>query len=135
MELRAVAVSAQHLDALVADLAAPSGAEELELGGFHGVALALRLHLGGVPHHVAALMEAGKPVTTDVAALKMFSTERCGEICAAARQLHGAKGLTTGSEVDRCFRDAQFLTIGEGTSEICRIVVSKALYRTEPGAL
>jgi len=86
-------------------------------------------------YHVAALMEAGKPVTTDVAALKMFSTERCGEICAAARQLHGAKGLTTGSEVDRCFRDAQFLTIGEGTSEICRIVVSKALYRTEPGAL
>lgn len=57
----------------------------------------------------------------------------CCEVCKTARQVHGANGLKTGSEVERCFRDAQLLTIAEGSSEICRIVVSNALYRAKPG--
>lgn len=84
-------------------------------------------------YHVASLFEAGKPATTEVAALKLYATEMCCEVCKTARQVHGANGLKTGSEVERCFRDAQLLTIAEGSSEICRIVVSNALYRAKPG--
>lgn len=84
-------------------------------------------------YHVASLFEAGKPVTTEVAALKLYATEMCCEVCKSARQVHGANGLKAGSEVERCFRDAQLLTIAEGSSEICRIVVSNALYRSKPG--
>ena len=45
-------------------------------------------------------------------------------------QLHGAKGLSQYTDVDRYFRDAQMLTIGEGSSEVCQIVISGKLYHT-----
>ena len=63
----------------------------------------------------------------DVAAAKLMSTELACEICKSARQIHGANGLSADFEVDRCFRDAQMLTIAEGTSEICKIIISNAV--------
>ncbi len=63
-------------------------------------------------------------VSADIAAAKLMSTELACEICKSARQIHGANGLSSDFEVDRCFRDAQMLTIAEGTSEICKIVIS-----------
>lgn len=63
----------------------------------------------------------------DVAAAKLMSTEFACEICKSARQIHGANGLSADFEVDRCFRDAQMLTIAEGTSEICKIIISNAV--------
>ncbi len=63
----------------------------------------------------------------DVAAAKLMSTELACEICKSARQIHGANGLSGDFEVDRCFRDAQMLTIAEGTSEICKIIISNAV--------
>lgn len=64
---------------------------------------------------------------TDVAAAKLMSTELACEICKSARQIHGANGLSSDFEVDRCFRDAQMLTIAEGTSEICKIIISNSV--------
>lgn len=63
----------------------------------------------------------------DVAAAKLMSTELACEICKSARQIHGSNGLSADFEVDRCFRDAQMLTIAEGTSEICKIIISNAV--------
>lgn len=63
----------------------------------------------------------------EVAAAKLMSTEFACEICRCARQIHGANGLSRTAEVDRCFRDAQMLTIAEGTSEICKIIISNAV--------
>lgn len=63
----------------------------------------------------------------EVAAAKLMSTEFACEICRSARQIHGANGLSRAAEVDRCFRDAQMLTIAEGTSEICKIIISNAV--------
>ncbi len=83
-------------------------------------------------YHTACLLQAGRPVTTESAALKLYATEMCCDVCKSARQVHGANGLKGGSEIERCFRDAQMLTVAEGTSEICRIVVSNALYRAKP---
>lgn len=48
-------------------------------------------------------------------------------MCKSARQIHGANGLSSDFEVDRCFRDAQMLTIAEGTTEICKIIVSNSV--------
>lgn len=76
---------------------------------------------------VASMMANGMPHTRDVAALKLFATELCCEICKAACQIHGAFGLSAKSGVDRLFRDAHMLTIAEGTSEICRLVISGGL--------
>lgn len=63
----------------------------------------------------------------DVAATKLMSTELACQVCKSARQIHGANGLSSDFEVDRCFRDAQMLTITEGTTEICKIIVSNSV--------
>lgn len=76
---------------------------------------------------VASMMASGLPHTRDVAALKLFATESACETAKAACQIHGASGLSAQSGVDRLFRDAQMLTVAEGTSEICRIVISGGL--------
>lgn len=69
----------------------------------------------------------------DVAAAKLMSTEFACEICKCARQIHGANGLASDCEVNRCFRDAQMLTIAEGTSEICKIIISNAVINAAKG--
>ena len=65
--------------------------------------------------------------STDVAATKLMSTELACQVCKTARQIHGANGLSSDFEVDRCFRDSQMLTIAEGTTEICKIIVSNSV--------
>ena len=54
--------------------------------------------------------------------------------CSRRRTLKCAYGLSRASEVDRCFRDAQMLTIAEGTSEICKIIISSSVI-AEGGAM
>ena len=83
--------------------------------------------------HVAELFDAQKRVTMEVAALKLFSSEMCCDICRSAVQIHGARGLRQYSDVERYFRDAQMLTIGVGSSEVCQLVISGKLYQAEPG--
>lgn len=78
-------------------------------------------------YSVASLMASGLPHTRDAAAVKIFATESCCQICKAACQIYGAYGLSSEASVNRLFRDAQTLTVSEGTSEICRIVVSNGL--------
>jgi len=78
-------------------------------------------------YSVASMMAKGTPHSMDVAALKYYATESCVEICEAACRIYGAAGLTTTCEVNRLLRDAQMLTIAEGTSEICKIVISTGI--------
>ena len=80
---------------------------------------------------VAEMFRRQERATMEVAALKLFATEMCLEVCRAAVQLYGAKGLSQYTDVDRYFRDAQMLTIGEGSSEVCQIVISGKLYHTQ----
>lgn len=79
-------------------------------------------------YQVASLFENGELSTPEVAALKLYASEMCLEVTRAAVQLHGARGLVHASLVERYFRDAQLLTISEGSSEICQIVISRRLY-------
>ena len=82
---------------------------------------------------VAEMFQSQQRATMEVAALKLFSSEMCMEVCRSAVQLHGAKGLSRFSVVERNFRDCQALTIAEGSSEICQIIISGKLYHMQPG--
>ena len=75
-------------------------------------------------YYLASKMAAGMPHSVDAAAVKLFATESCREICKAACQIYGASGLVATEPVNRLLRDAEMLTIAEGTSEICKIVIS-----------
>ncbi len=79
-------------------------------------------------YHVASLFESQARVSAEVAALKLFASEMCLEVCRSAVQVHGALGLKLHSPAERYFRDAQMLTFSEGSSEVCQIVISGKLY-------
>lgn len=55
---------------------------------------------------------------------KLFASEICEEVCSEAVQIHGGYGYTKKYSVERYYRDAKLLTIGEGTSEIQRKIIS-----------
>ena len=82
---------------------------------------------------VADMFQNQQRATMEVAALKLFSSEMCIEVCRSSVQLHGARGLSQYTDVERYMRDCQMLTIGEGSSEVCQIVISGKLYHAEPG--
>jgi alkylation response protein AidB-like acyl-CoA dehydrogenase len=79
---------------------------------------------------VADMFQNQQRATMEVAALKLFSAEMCMGVCRSAVQLHGARGLKKFSTVERNFRDCQVLTITEGSSEICQLIISGKLYHS-----
>lgn len=82
---------------------------------------------------VADMFQNQQRTSMEVAALKLFSSEMCIEVCRSSVQLHGARGLSQYTDVERYMRDCQMLTIAEGSSEVCQIVISGKLYHAEPG--
>ena len=57
---------------------------------------------------------------------KMFATEMAERVCRNAIQIHGGYGYSSEYPVERLYRDARLMTIGEGTSEIQRLVIARA---------
>ncbi len=86
-------------------------------------------------YHVAAITEAGKNATLETAALKLFSSEMCQKVCADTMLIHGGRGFRSHCDVERLLRDAQLLTVAEGTSQICKVIISNGIYNTEQGNL
>ncbi|MFX9457985.1 acyl-CoA dehydrogenase family protein, partial [Acinetobacter baumannii] len=60
---------------------------------------------------------------------KLFASEMCVRVCEEAIQIHGGYGYTKDYLPEKCWRDAKLLTIGEGTSEIQRIIIARQLLR------
>lgn len=75
-------------------------------------------------YRVAKMRDEGLKFTKEAAMLKLFSSEMCCWVCDRAVQIHGGNGYSKEFEVERFMRDAKLLTIGEGTSEVCKIVIS-----------
>lgn len=75
----------------------------------------------------ASLADAGKPFTMEVSQAKLFSSETAVRAGMNAIQIHGGYGYTREFPVERYLRDAKLLTIGEGTSEVQRIVIARRL--------
>lgn len=73
----------------------------------------------------AWLRELGRPYTQEAAMAKLFATEVSERVCRNAIQIHGGYGYSSEFEVERMYRDTRLMTIGEGTSEIQRLVIAR----------
>jgi butyryl-CoA dehydrogenase len=78
-------------------------------------------------YHAGWLKQNGKPHKQEAAMAKLFASELCMRATITAVQLHGGYGYTTEYPVERMMRDAKVCEIGEGTSEIQRIVIARHL--------
>jgi alkylation response protein AidB-like acyl-CoA dehydrogenase len=73
----------------------------------------------------AWLKERGEPYTKAAAMAKLFATEMAERVCRDAIQILGSYGYSSEYPVERMYRDARLMTIGEGTSEIQRMVIAR----------
>src|SRR2546428_290913 len=78
-------------------------------------------------YHAAWLKQHGHPFKKEAAMAKLYASELCMRATTKAVQLHGGYGYTTEYPVERMMRDAKICEIGEGTSEIQRIVIARSL--------
>jgi butyryl-CoA dehydrogenase len=78
-------------------------------------------------HRAAWLRDTGQPFRTEAAMAKLFSSEAAVTATRQATQIFGGAGFMDETPVSRFYRDAKVLEIGEGTSEVQRLVISRAL--------
>lgn len=82
-------------------------------------------------YNTARMSDNGIPFSKEATMTKMFCSEMCVRVCDMGLQIMGGYGLCNEYEVERFYRDAKLLTIGEGTSEICRMVVGRHVLKEE----
>ena len=78
-------------------------------------------------YRAAWLKDQGRPYTTEAAIAKLRASETAVDVAREAIQVHGGYGYTEEFPVARAYRDAKVLEIGEGTSEILRLVIARDL--------
>lgn len=81
-------------------------------------------------HRAAWLKDQGKPYTTEASMAKLFASELAERAALDAIQIHGGYGYTKEYHVERFLRDAKLMTIGEGTSEVQRLIIARELKKT-----
>ncbi|KAB0577695.1 acyl-CoA dehydrogenase [Ideonella dechloratans] len=77
--------------------------------------------------HAASLKDAGRPCLKEAAMAKLFASEMAERVCSAAIQVHGGYGYVTDFPVERLYRDVRVCQIYEGTSEVQKILIGRAL--------
>ncbi len=77
----------------------------------------------------ALLADQGKPYTSEAAMGKLFASEAACRAAAHGVQIHGGYGYTREFMVERIYRDVKLCTIGEGTSEVQRLVIARDLLK------
>jgi alkylation response protein AidB-like acyl-CoA dehydrogenase len=77
----------------------------------------------------AALKDAGKPFAREASMAKLYASETAMWTTTKAVQIHGGYGYVTDFPVERYMRDAKLSEIGEGTSEVQRMIIAKSLLR------
>jgi alkylation response protein AidB-like acyl-CoA dehydrogenase len=82
-------------------------------------------------YKAAWIKEQGRNYNKEAAIAKMFATEMAERVCRNAIQIHGGYGYSSEYPVERIYRDARLMTIGEGTSEIQRIVIARHVLAME----
>jgi alkylation response protein AidB-like acyl-CoA dehydrogenase len=81
----------------------------------------------------AWLKDHGRRVTKESAMAKLFASEMAVRVCDDALQVHGGYGFIKDYPVEKFYRDVKLCTIGEGTSEIQRLVIARQLLKTREG--
>lgn len=82
-------------------------------------------------YHAAWLKSEGRSFTKEAAMAKLFATEMAERVTRNAIQIHGGYGYSREYPVERLYRDARLMTIGEGTSEVQRMVIARHLLQTD----
>lgn len=80
-------------------------------------------------HKAAFLKNEGRPVTKLGAMSKMYASEVCVKVATDAVQIHGGYGYTKDFPVEKFYRDSKLCTIGEGTTEIQKLVISRKILK------
>jgi butyryl-CoA dehydrogenase len=78
-------------------------------------------------HHAASLKDAGRPCLKEAAMAKLFASEMAERVCSAAIQVFGGYGYVSDFPVERIYRDVRVCQIYEGTSEVQKILIGRAL--------
>lgn len=81
-------------------------------------------------YNAAYLKDQGEDIIKEAAMAKLFSSEMCMKVTTEAIQVLGGYGYIKEYDVERFFRDSKILEIGEGTSEIQRIIISREILNT-----
>jgi len=83
-------------------------------------------------YRAAALLDDGQEPRREAASAKLFASETAVRVAYEALQIHGGYGYTSEFPIERIYRDARVCTIGEGTSEIMRMVIARDMLRNAP---
>jgi len=78
-------------------------------------------------HHAAALKDAGRPCLKEAAMGKLFASEMAERVCSEAIQVHGGYGYVADFPVERIYRDVRVCQIYEGTSDVQKMLIGRAL--------
>src|SRR5205814_1932027 len=91
--------------------------------------------LGGIEgrglQQALSALEFGRRADLETGVAKLFASEVCIQAAVVAMRIHGGYGYSTEYEVERYYRDAPLMAIGEGTNEILRTVIARRLMRDE----
>ena len=82
-----------------------------------------------LPYDAAAKKDQGERADLEANMAKLFASEVCQEVTMEALRIHGGYGYIKESPVERYYRDAPLMIIGEGTNEILRVVIARQLLR------
>jgi butyryl-CoA dehydrogenase len=77
--------------------------------------------------HAAAMRDAGLPCLKEAAMAKLFASEMAEQVCSQAIQVHGGYGYVSDFPVERIYRDVRVCQIYEGTSDVQKILIQRAL--------
>ena len=75
-------------------------------------------------YRAAWLRDEGRPYTKEASIAKLVATEMAERVARNAIQIHGGYGYSSEYPVERIYRDARLMTIGEGTSEMQRMMIA-----------
>jgi alkylation response protein AidB-like acyl-CoA dehydrogenase len=90
--------------------------------------MAMKIELArNMVYKAAWLKDQGRPFSKEAAMCKLYASEICSEVTSQAVQIHGGYGYMKDYHVERMMRDAKLLEIGEGTSEVQRMVISRLI--------
>ena len=78
-------------------------------------------------YDVASKMDSGDRVDLEAGMAKLFASEVCGEVAMEAMRIHGGYGYIKDFDVERHYRDAPLMIIGEGTNEIQKLIIARRL--------
>lgn len=89
--------------------------------------MATRLHAARVMlYDAAGKCDAGEPYSKEASMVKLFASEMCNDVASKALQINGGAGLVDNPRAQQLFRDARYTIMWEGTSEIQRVIISRA---------